>query len=95
MFTTNALAYDIAVKNADGVTIYYDYINNGAELAVTSNNNAYKGIVNIPEEVTYNGKTRKVTSIEVGAFQECNDLTSVTIPNSVINIEAWTFYGCI
>ena len=91
MVGTKALAYDIAVKNADGVTIYYDYINNGAELEVTSNNKAYKGIVNIPEDVIYEGKNRKVTSIGIGAFQECSDLTSVTIPNSVISIEAWAF----
>ena len=30
-----ASAHDIEVKNADGVTIYYNYTNNGTELAVT------------------------------------------------------------
>ena len=30
-----ANAHDIEVKNADGVTIYYNYINNGTELEVT------------------------------------------------------------
>ena len=30
-----AYAYDIAVENVDGVTIYYNYINEGKELAVT------------------------------------------------------------
>jgi hypothetical protein len=30
-----ASAYDIAVENADGVTIYYNYINDGKELGVT------------------------------------------------------------
>ena len=30
-----ASAYDIEVKNADGVTIYYNYINDGTELEVT------------------------------------------------------------
>ena len=29
-----ASAYDIAVENADGVTIYYNYINDGKELGV-------------------------------------------------------------
>ena len=27
MFGASAFAYDIAVENADGVTIYYNYIN--------------------------------------------------------------------
>ena len=31
-----ASAYDIAVENSDGVTIYYNYYNNGTELEVTS-----------------------------------------------------------
>ena len=35
MVGTKAFAYDIKVENADGVTIYYNYINNGMELEVT------------------------------------------------------------
>ena len=35
MFGAKAYAYDIEVKNADGVTIYYNYINNEKELEVT------------------------------------------------------------
>ena len=30
-----ASAHDLAVQNADGVTIYYNYTKNGTELAVT------------------------------------------------------------
>ena len=30
-----ASAHDIEVKNTDGVTIYYNYTNDGTELAVT------------------------------------------------------------
>ena len=59
-------AYDIAVENADGVTIYYNYINNGTELEVTFKSKyiyVYSGVVYIPEEVTYMARTRKVTSI--------------------------------
>ena len=57
-----AYAYDIEVKNADGVTIYYNYINNGKELEVDGAANYGNSIV-IPEEVTYMNRTRKVTSI--------------------------------
>ena len=35
MASTKALAYDIAVQNADGVTIYYNYSSDGKELSVT------------------------------------------------------------
>ena len=97
-----ASAHDIEVKNADGVTIYYNYINDAKELAVTFRgsyyddySNEYQGNVAIPEEVTYMNRTRKVTSIGYEAFYDCYGLTSVTIPNSVTSIGHSAFYGCI
>ena len=96
-----ASAYDIEVKNADGVTIYYNYTNDGAELAVTfcgtyytDYPDEYTGNVVIPEEVTYMDKTRKVTSIGDYTFANCTNLTSVTIPNTVTSIGEYAFYWC-
>ena len=93
-----ANAYDIAVENADGVTIYYNYYNNGTELEVTRKSSSsyerYSGAVNIPEEVTYMSRTRKVTSIGDYAFQHCTHLTSITIPSSVTSIGESAFYDC-
>ena len=96
-----ASAHDIEVQNADGVTIYYNYINDGKELAVTfhgskyySYSNKYQGNVVIPEEVTYMNRTRKVTSIGGEAFRQCSYLTSVTIPNSVTSIGDDAFREC-
>ncbi|MBO7467024.1 MAG: leucine-rich repeat protein [Bacteroidaceae bacterium] len=89
-----AMAYDIAVEDADGVMFYYDFINYGAELELTQYNASYTGVVAIPEEVTYMNRTRKVTSIGYGTFACCSGLTSVTIPNSVTSIGEGAFYGC-
>ena len=87
-------AYDIAVKNSDGVTIYYNYYNNGTELEVTKGSSSYSGVVNIPEEVTYMSRTRKVTSIGSSAFYKCTHLSYVFIPNSVTSIGSNAFYNC-
>ena len=94
-----ASAYDFALENSDGVTIYYNYILNGkeTELEVTSFNpyyhNSYNKNVVIPEEVTYMNRTLKVTHIGSYAFYKCTGLTSVIIPNSVTSIGYNAFDG--
>lgn len=103
---TKALAYSIAVENADGVTIYYDLyrdVNTNEEGAVVTYKKSYPdltyysdytGNVVIPEEVTHMGRTIKVTTIGARAFWRCTGLTSVTIPNSVTSIGISAFYYC-
>ena len=83
-------AYDIAVENDDEVTIYYNYMNDGTELEVTKG--SYSGEVNIPKEVSYDGKTLPVTSIEKEAFKGCSGLTAVGIPSTITRIGVDAFY---
>ena len=79
-----AMAHDIEVVNEQGKTIYYVWINNNTELAVSyrgdyysSYSNEYSGEVIIPASVDYNGGTYSVTSIGEYAFQDCNALENV------------------
>ena len=48
----------------------------------------------IPEEVTYMDRTRKVTSIGEHAFHDSKNLTSITIPSSVMKIGDTIFQNC-
>ena len=85
-----ASAYDAEI---DG--IYYNFSGNNAEVTYKNTNyNSYSGAVSIPPSVTYNGKTYNVTNIGDWGFNECNGLTSVTIPNSVTTIGTGAFSGC-
>ena len=102
MIGANVSAHDIEVPNADGVTIYYNYINDNKELAVTFAGNwegytinEYSGVVVIPEEVTIDGHTLKVTRINNSAFSECYELFSATIPKSITSIGDYAFAACI
>ena len=100
MIPTKLLA-SIEIKNGDGVTIYYKFINDNTELSVTYRGNSwdtyrneYRGNIVIPGSVEYDGTTYQVTSIGTGAFCECNLLESVTIPNSVTSIDVAAFEWC-
>ena len=66
---------------------------------------SYAGDVIIPESFTYNGISYTVTTIEgvvrsntvvttYGAFEGCEDLTSITIPKTIKAIGQGAFNGC-
>ena len=83
------------IKN---VKVHYLTVSEGLEFTLNGDGNydvtgigTFEGTdLFIP--ATYNG--RPVTSIAFGAFENCTQLTSVFIPNSVRSIKGDAFKGC-
>ena len=48
----------------------------------------------IPAKAKFDGKTYNVTTIGYQAFFDCDDLTSITFPNTIKEIEEDAFYDC-
>ena len=55
----------------------------------------YAGDVVIPKAVTYNGITYSVTSLGDFCFEDCEGLTSITIPNSITSLGDFCFLYCL
>ena len=76
----------------DGI---YFFLNDSSLTAEVTNDESYpySGDVVIPASVDYNNLTYSVTSIGSSAFYECTGLTSIDIPESVVTIGEFAFYG--
>lgn len=71
--------------------IYYDILSQDGDRPTCAVSDAdqysyYKGDVTIPEQVEHDGKTYTVTAIGTGAFDNCTELISVSVPNTVTKI---------
>ena len=95
----NALAHDFEAVNSEGKTIYYKLNSDCITVSVScrgndysSYSNEYSGDIVIPESVTYNGKSYPIASIDDYAFYACDNLLSVTIPNTITYIGMGAFH---
>lgn len=70
------------------------YIIKGADHQVmVGNNNTYTGELDLPSEVPFNGETYVVTGLGADCFQQ-SQITSITLPSSVVNIPFSVFSDC-
>lgn len=83
------------VFEVDGITYSFNDGEDGSTLSVVNKGvyyydkptkGEYSGSVVIPQTVNYNSKTYTVTSIDKQAFFYCFELTSITIPSSIVYI---------
>ena len=85
------------IANADAIEIngiYYNLLTKNKTAEVARNPNKYSGSIVIPESVNYNGVEYNVTSIGESAFTVCYELSSISIPNKIIEIKKSAFSRC-
>ena len=94
LVSVNVFAYDFEVGG-----IYYNILteSEGNQVEVTFGNeeaNSYAvEEIAIPEKVEYEGVEYAVTAIGQ-AFQGCDKILSVELPNTITTIDAMAFYNC-
>lgn len=104
-FTFLVALYYTAMANAangqciDG--IYYILNTNDMTAIVTwggthqvKGTEEYKGDIQIPAAVKFENAEYRVTDIGMYAFYNCNELTSISLPNGLKNICDYAFEGC-
>ena len=90
-FNTVGIPYTFEV---DGTSYHATTMNTASVMANNDESILNSGDVVIPDSVSYEGMTFAVTGIEINAFEDCYELTSVVIPNSVETISEQAFQGC-
>lgn len=89
LFTFTANAFDFTVNGLKYST--------GTETSVylsAGQNASLSGALEIPDSVTYEGKTYAVEAIGMTAFRDCASITSVTFPSGLLTIGSEAFRGC-
>ena len=100
-----AFAYDFSAVAPSGQTLYYNFGGNGVYVTYPgeysfnvsscwSGYNKPTGYLNIPSSVIYENNTYIVIGISGFAFFDCNNITSVNIPNTVSSIGQHSFQSC-
>ena len=77
-----------------GIGNVYSYLDFSSMEAIIAPDNSYSGSLVIPEKLYSGYGTFTITGIYAFAFDDCDGLTSVTIPNSVTSIGDRAFYVC-
>ena len=89
--------FDVSNKVKVG-SLYYHLDNDNSAARVTCSdmvNGGYSGDIVIPSQIEYNNKTYNVTTIGAFAFNNCDGINFVTIPEGVTTIQYCAFGDCI
>lgn len=76
----------------EGIHYHLDFGKKTASISAKAEK--YSGDIAIPESIVYSEESFKVTSLENSAFENCSDVTSLTLPASISSIGTDAFTGC-
>lgn len=82
-FESNGIVYSITAGQTVEVQPYFELLNS-----------PYSGSISIPQMVEHDGITYTVTSLAESAFEDCGNVTSLTLPPTVRSIGSYCFYNC-
>ena len=91
-FTVEPLCYKITSNNPPTAMVTYEKYY--ADNVGTKRYSELNGTIDIPERVSYNGKTYTVTAIDDNALRTCQNVLSVSIPATVTSIGKHAFQSC-
>lgn len=80
---------DVEKKDVDNLSMFTYEINEHGSITITGYTGAESNVI-IPEEI----EGRKVEIIGERAFKQSNTIESITLPNSILEIQAWAFKNC-
>ena len=83
-------SYDFCEANADGMMLYYNYVEQDY-CELVAGPEKYTGVIRIPARAG----VRQTPVVGVGsmAFYYCDGLTEVYLPNTMLYLESGSFYG--
>ena len=82
-FEVNGIVYGITTDQTVEVQPYYTLLDN-----------PYSGAIIIPQTVEYGGIAYTVTALGESAFENCGNVTSLTLPQTIRSVGSYCFYNC-
>ena len=95
-FEVGGIYYEINENDSTTVSVTYDKYTYDPEPSNVSHHITYHGMseITIPEQVTYNGNTYRVTGIGPMTFNKDRDLERINLPSTLEFIADDAFYWC-
>ncbi len=95
-FEVDGIYYSINENDSTTVSVTYDKYTYDPEPSNVSHHITYHGMseITIPEQVTYNGNTYRVTGIGPMTFNKDRDLERINLPSTLEFIAEGAFFWC-